>query len=237
MFEFASELSPPFAIWSPTLTSNSTTLQPGDIRLIEPSDIPIPFQGGAPRPWPEADRIVLQVDPRVNATGQTVTILLYPPSIPYPVYVVGENVPLPAPGTVLEYFFNITSTDTYPYDLWQVVVVPSLQEIDIVLAASGTFLLSALAPGTVPSDSLSATATVTLTEFNSSEPISSNYLINAPSSSLLSTGFPLIQSATQSASPSSGSGSDSVSVAVPTAAAGNVLLLSAASVGLLLALL
>jgi len=188
MFEFASELSPMFAILPPSVNSSSG-LRPGDIRLLQPSDIPIPFNESETGPWPMTDRIVLQVDPSANSIGKTVTLLLYgvvSPD-PYPEIVLGEDVPLPAPGTQLEYFVNMTTSD---YGGWvQVVVVPSLAELDNVLAVSVAFQYNGTADTAASALSGSATpsSTVTLDGTSFSAGITLTDYSVAPSSSFLST--------------------------------------------------
>ncbi|EJT99620.1 hypothetical protein DACRYDRAFT_23697 [Dacryopinax primogenitus] len=236
MFNFASELSPAFAILPSAMSSNTTTLRAGDIRLLEPTDVAMPYDRDALL-YPEADRVVLQVPGGVNSTGQTVTLLLYHWLTPYPLIVLGEDVPLPAPGTQLEYMFDLSLSSTFPTGAWQVVLVPSMTEIELVLAASEPFVFPAENQGATGSvslataaNTLSASATLTLSASSESTITRS---INAPPSSLLSTLSPPIHSKTQTAalsgspSPSSGSGSGSTSGALPTPGGGRLLLVVA----------
>ncbi|KZT60491.1 hypothetical protein CALCODRAFT_492264 [Calocera cornea HHB12733] len=141
--EFASALSVPFAILkTPISARNSSGLVPGNIRLIEPTDVPFLCSGLYCPQWPLLDRVVLQLSPDASDSAQTVDLLLYTWTDPYPYVLLGENVPLPPPGDTLEYLINATFAQSFAVPA-QLVVVSSVSALEDVLAVSPVFELIA----------------------------------------------------------------------------------------------
>ncbi|KZT60490.1 hypothetical protein CALCODRAFT_515285 [Calocera cornea HHB12733] len=139
MIGFATAISPAFAILPPS-TSASNNLKPGDVRLLEPTDLPWVYTPDVLY-WPAVERIVLQLSSNVSSTAQTVDFLIYGWSFPYPRMTLGQNVPLPSPGETLEYIFNVSLPATLSIPL-QLVIVESLSSFDSVLAVSPLFELA-----------------------------------------------------------------------------------------------